>query len=97
MSSLFESTQSVGVLANDSYYELVFTLVLRCTSQSIREIPASLTSPGEPGDAPEFEPEEFAIGGILFLWRDFRAIVGEKIADELYENAVQEAIESGDF
>ena len=98
---MYEATVSVEVVTGDSSHELVFVLELSFISPSIAEIPASLSGPGEPGCAPDFELSTVSIGNedILHTFSPllFRAIVGPEIAEELIEKASQQAIESGEF
>ena len=100
MYGTFGSTQSVEVVMADHSYELPFVIELECTAPSFSECPASLSGPGEPPLAPEFEVAEIRIDGETL--RDipyvvFRDVVGPKIAEEMIERAITEAIESGEF
>ena len=99
--TMFESTQYAQVYYNELEHELAFTLILKCVERSRPEIAADLNQPGEPGEAPEFELVQVPTFGIcisdVLSKYLFRSIVGPEIAKELYENAIQEAIESGDF
>ena len=102
--STFESTQSVEVVTADHSHELSFIFELECTNPSTREIPASLSQPGEPGEAPEFELSQVRIDTNELLLDFgylqngiFYALVGEEIAEALIARATTEAIESGEF
>lgn len=100
----FEATVSVEVVTEDNSHELIFSITLDCIAPSIAEIPASLSGPGEPEAAPEFEvkgvflwDETIQYGNRILSITMFRLIVGPEIADELSESAMQQAVESGDF
>ena len=106
--STFESTQSVQVNLYDKTntwnHELEVMIELMCTAPSAQEIPASLSQPGEPGEAPEFELETIALYTDEMIPSSeaipeiiFRRFVGTEIVEALIARATTEAIESGEF
>ena len=107
----YESKQSVEITSGDGYNETVFSIGLKCTASSYAgSFDPSVA--GEPPSGPEFEVTTIQVmaprvnrgsptGALDFVldlnWDQFVAVVGEEIAQNLYERAIDEAAESGEF
>lgn len=97
-----ESSQCVEVVKGDDTLEIEYQLSLDCSN---RGTPAQLY--GRPEDCYEAEAPEFELGTVHVLdgggklWPlteyQFYAVVGQEIADKMVEDAITEAIESGEF
>ena len=111
MQTVFESRQSVEITSGDGYNETVFSIVLRCTASSYAGC-FDPSVAGDPPSDPEFEITTIQVlvprvnrGSSLNVFdpameinpQQFEALVGEEIAEHLYERAILEAAESGEF
>lgn len=111
MQTVYESKQSVEITSGDRYNETVFSIGLRCTASSFAEC-FDPRFGGEPPSGPEFEVTTIQVlsenvkhkeGPAHYLSllelhpTQFEALVGEEIAEHLYERAFEEAAESGEF
>ena len=98
----FTTTQSVEIYAGGDYLEHCFEITIRCTALGT---PAQLSGPPEncyPAEGPEFELETIA-----YIHEDRKreeisqqlcyAFLGQEQANELIENAADDAGETGDF
>lgn len=108
----FDSTQSVEIVSSENSHELEMTFEMRCTVGSFSGCFNPMTGYGEPPSGPEFEVESVTIqvpkvnykgevtgyaDPLTLTWEQFTAIVGNDIADELFEDACEQAADSGDF
>lgn len=97
-----ESSQYVEVVSGDGYNETEFLFALTCVARAVL---GSLSSP--PEDCYEQEDPEFELDSVHVRGTDgnptsmsyqlLEAFVGKETAQKLMEDAVTEAIESGDF
>lgn len=108
----YESTQTVEILGPDeSYNESEFVIGLRCTADSYPGY-FDPRFGGEPSSGPEFEPttihvpvrrvnrregqSEF-VNPLELSWEQFVAVVGEEVADKMFDRACDDAAENGGF
>jgi len=111
MQTAYESRQSVEITSGDGYNETVFSIGLKCTASSYAGCFDPRVA-GEPPSGPEFEVTTIQVladavkhkaGPIMQFSvldlepKQFEALVGEEIANYLYERAMEEAAESGEF
>lgn len=111
MQTAFESRQAVEITSDDQYNETVFSIGLRCTASSYAGC-FDPSVAGEPPSGPEFEITTIQVlspnvkhevgpasqFSVLDLEpKQFEALVGEEIANNLYDRAFEEAAESGEF
>lgn len=111
MHTAFESRQSVEITSEDGYNETVFSIGLKCTASSYAGC-LDPSVAGEPPSGPEFEVTTIQVlseavkreagpasqFSVLDLEpKQFEALVGEEIAQNLYDRAMEEAAESGEF
>ena len=107
----YESKQSVEITAGDGYNETVFGIGLKCTASSYAGC-FDPSVAGEPPSGPEFEVTTIQVlsesvksevGPAHYLSQlemhptQFVALVGAEIAAHLYDRAMDEAAESGEF
>lgn len=102
--NFFEAQVSVEVVTEGNSHELFFNITLECTAFSREAIEPCLASAGEPSEGPEFEIDRIYIvtGTMVHEFGSisesiFNAIVGPEIAKEMLSDAIQQAIDSGDF
>lgn len=96
-----ESTQAVEIGAYDSR-EVEFDIVMACTARG-----CSAQTYGEPGDCYPSEAPEFELDTIHVLdehgnphkitWAVFEAFVGAGASQVMFDSALIDAQESGDF
>jgi len=98
MSNDFESTQGIELVTGDNSHESLFNIRLKCTNRA-RPATFSLLFGGDPAEGAEFEFEYAGVNGLgrSLSWNNFVALVGQDIADELFNRACVDAQESGDF
>ncbi len=111
MQTVFESKQSVEITSGDGYNETVFSIGLKCTASSFAGCFDPRWG-GEPPSGPEFEVTTIQVlhpgvkrGSGGPIWdtifdldtRQFEVLVGDEIAHALYDKAMDEAAESGEF
>lgn len=111
MQTVFESRQAVEITDDDRYNETVFSIGLKCVASSYAGC-FDPSVAGEPPSGPEFEVTTIQVlaeavkqevgpasqFSVLDLEpKQFEALVGEEIAHNLYDRAMEEAAESGEF
>lgn len=111
MQTTYESRQSVEITSGDGYNETVFSIGLKCTASSFAGC-FDPSVAGEPPSGPEFEITTIQVLGDAVKYevgsnakfslmdlepKQFEALVGAEIANYLYDRAMEEAAESGEF
>lgn len=111
MQTTYESKQAVEITAGDGYNETVFSIGLKCTASSYAGCYDPSVA-GEPPSGPEFEVTtiqvlsdavKYEVGSnakfsVLDLTpAEFETLLGAEISHYLYDRAMEEATESGDF
>lgn len=111
MQTMYESKQSVEITSGDGYNETVFSIGLKCTASSFAGS-FDPRFGGEPPSGPEFEVTTIQVLAprvnrgetartlhslMEMNWNQFVALLGEEIAEHLYEKAIEEAADSGEF
>lgn len=97
-----ESNQYVEVISGDDGKETEFQVTVNCVS---RGDPGRMSGPPEdcyPSEAAEFELNSVVVmdddgNPINMTYQLLEAFVGKELAQKMHDNAVTEAIESGDF
>lgn len=98
----FQSSQYVEVLSKDDSRQVEFQIVLRCVTRST---PGRLSGPPEdcyPPEGAEFEVEHICIVNenddpTPISIKLFEALCGDGMAEQIIEDAMVEADETGDF
>ena len=111
MQTVFESRQAVEITDDDRYNETVFSIGLKCVASSYAGC-FDPSVAGDPPSGPEFEVTTIQVlsenvkredGPAYYLSqlelhpKQFEALVGDEIANTLYDRAFEEAAESGEF
>ena len=97
-----ESSQHVEVISGDDGKETEFQLTVNCVS---RGDPGQYYGPAEScyeSEAAEFELDSVQVidddgNPVALTYQILEAVVGKELAQKMHDNAVTEAIESGDF
>ena len=108
----FESTQTVEVCGpKDTYQETEFVIGLTCSASSSPGN-YNHHDGGWPPEGAEFELATISVNvlhvnskvetpmweaALVLTWTQFRAVVGLECAEAMYDEAVEEAHESGEF
>lgn len=98
-----ESSQYAEVISGDDGKETEFQITVNCVTRS--DPGCHYRSNGDPGDPPE--AAEFELDSVHVLDDDgnpvpltyqiLEAVVGKELAQKMHDNAMIEAMESGDF
>ena len=111
MSTDFTSIQTFEVVTSDAGHEPAFEIGLTCTAPYFPGS-FDPRYGGEPPSGPEFEVTTITVAvprvnkktgeseleaPLQLTWAQFSALVGEEIAEDLFERACQDAADNGDF
>jgi hypothetical protein len=98
-----ESSQYAVVFSEDDGKETEFQLTVNCVTLGYHGCRyLSNGDPGDPPEAAEFELDSVHVldddgNPIPLTYQILEAVVSKELAQKMYDNAVTEALESGDF